>query len=185
MAAVKHFDFDALDQAIAEGQEMTSRTRAPPAANAMKTILACIDFSEMEGPVIEAAAALASAFVGELHVLHVAEPDPAFVGYAAGPETVRDRVASLIREEHRRVEACAEELTKRGLAAHPHLLRGPYAATILREAERLGAEVIVIGSHGHGRLHELLVGSVAEQVLRGAKVPVLVVPSRKNAATTP
>jgi nucleotide-binding universal stress UspA family protein len=148
----------------------------------LKIVLACIDFSDMEGPVIEAAAELAGAFAGELHVLHVAEPDPAFVGYGAGPETVRDRVASTIREEHRRVEALAEELSKRGLAAHPHLTRGPYGETILREAERLGAEVIVVGSHGHGRLHTLLVGSVAEQVLRGAGVPVFVVPSRKAAA---
>jgi nucleotide-binding universal stress UspA family protein len=148
----------------------------------MKTVLACIDFSETEGPVIEAAAALAGAFAGELHVLHVAEPDPAFVGYAAGPETVRDRVASTIREEHRRVEALAEELSKRGLAAHAHLARGPYAETILSEGARLGADVIVIGSHGHGRLHTLLVGSVAAEVLRGAQVPVFVVPSRKGAA---
>ena len=151
----------------------------------MKTVLACIDFSEMEGPVIEAAAALAGAFAGELHVLHVAEPDPAFVGYAVGPETVRDRVASTIREQHRRVEVLAEELSKRGLAVHPHLTRGPSAETILHEAERLGADVIVIGSHGHGRLHTLLVGSVAEQVLRGARVPVFVVPSRKGAARGP
>lgn len=142
----------------------------------MKSVLACIDFSGGERPVIDAGAALARAFGGVLHLLHVAAPDPDFVGYRAGPETVRDQVASTIREEHRRVEALAEQVSQGGVTAHAHLLRGPYAETILREADRLGAEVLVVGSHGHGRLHALFVGSVAAQVLRGAKIPVLVVP---------
>ena len=142
----------------------------------MQAILACVDFSDVEGRVIDAAVALAGAFGGELHVLHVGEEDPAFVGYAAGPQTVRDHVASTLREEHRRVEAIAAQATQLGLKAHPHTRRGPYAETILREAERVHAGIIVLGSHGHGRLHTLLVGSVASGVLRGAKVPVLVVP---------
>jgi len=142
----------------------------------MPSILACVDFSELEVPVVQAAVTLASALGGELHVLHVGEPEPDFVGYAAGPETVRDTVAAKLRDEHRRVEKLAAEATLRGITAHPHLVRGAYAETILREAERLGAGIIVLGSHGHGRLYTLLVGSVAEGVLRGAKVPVLVVP---------
>jgi nucleotide-binding universal stress UspA family protein len=144
--------------------------------NVPNTILACIDFSGLERRVLAAGGALARAFGGELHLLHVAEPDPAFVGYGAGPETVRDRVATTIREEHRRVEALAEELSQEGVRAHGHLLRGPFADTILHEAERLGAQTIVIGAHTHGRIHALFVGSVAAQVLRGANVPVLVVP---------
>ena len=47
---------------------------------------------------------------------------------------------------------------------------------ILRVAQRLDVGMIVIGSHGHGRLHAMLVGSVAGAVLRGSKVPVLVAP---------
>ena len=146
----------------------------------MKSVLACVDFSALEHPVIDAAVALACASGGELHVLHVADPEPDFVGYGVGPEGVRDGVALTLREEHRRVEVLAEQASQRGLAAHPHLVRGPHAETILREAERLGTDVIVIGSHRHGRLHTLLVGSVAAHVLRGAKVPVLVVPSREH-----
>jgi nucleotide-binding universal stress UspA family protein len=141
-----------------------------------QTILACVDFSDVEGRVIDAAASLARALAGELHVLHVAAPDPAFVGWEAGPKTVRDQVAATLREEHRRVEALAEQATKKQVTAHPHTVRGPTAETLLREAERLRADIIVIGSHGHGPLHDLLVGSVAAGVLRGAKVPVLVVP---------
>lgn len=142
----------------------------------MQAILACVDFSDVEARVVFAAVALAKAFGGELHVLHVGEPEPTFVGYEVGPKNVRDQVAAALRDQHRRVEAIAEQATQQGLTAHPHTVRGSYVETILLEAERLHADVIVIGSHGHGRLHTLLVGSVAEGVLRGAKVPVLVVP---------
>ncbi|CAN5874648.1 universal stress protein [soil metagenome] len=142
----------------------------------MQVILACIDFSDVERRVVDAATSLARAFGSELHVLHVGEPDPAFVGYAAGPPGVRDQVAATLREQHRRIEAIASEATQQGLTAHPHTLRGPYVATILGEAARLRADVIVLGSHGHGRLHGILAGSVTSGVMRGAKVPVLVVP---------
>lgn len=142
----------------------------------LQAILACVDFSDVEAEVVATAMSLAKAFGGELHLLHVGEPEPAFVGYEVGPKTVRDQVAATLREQHRRIEAIAAEAAQQGLRAHPHTLRGPYAETILREAEQLRADVIVLGSHGHGRLHALLVGSVAEGVLRGAKVPVLVVP---------
>jgi nucleotide-binding universal stress UspA family protein len=144
----------------------------------MSIVLACVDFSESEPAVVEAAVALAVALGGELHVLHVGAPDPDFVGYGAGPDTVRNTVAAALRDEHRRVEELAAAARLRGVVAHPHLVRGAYAETILREAERVGAGMIVLGSHGHGRLYTLLVGSVAAGVLRGAKVPVLVVPRR-------
>jgi nucleotide-binding universal stress UspA family protein len=142
----------------------------------MRSILACVDFSDFEDRVLLAASSLARAFGAELHLLHVAEPEPSFVGYAPGPQSVRDTVAETLRAEHRRVEALAERVAHDGIKAHPHTRRGAYAETILREAEHLQADAIVLGSHGHGRLHTLLVGSVADGVLRGAKVPVLVVP---------
>jgi universal stress protein A len=142
----------------------------------VRVVLACVDFSELEPAVVEAARALATAHGAELHVLHVGPPEPAFVGYASDPEVLRDQVAMHLRDEHRRVEAIAAQLRERGVVAHPHFVRGASAETILHQAARLGADCIVIGSHGHGPVHALLVGSVADGVLRDARVPVLVVP---------
>jgi hypothetical protein len=70
----------------------------------MEAILACVDFSDVEGGVVDAATSLAGALRAPLHVLHVSAPDPAFVGYAAGPESVREQVAASLREQHRRVD---------------------------------------------------------------------------------
>jgi nucleotide-binding universal stress UspA family protein len=54
---------------------------------------------------------------------------------------------------------------------------GPLVGCILDRALKHGAGLIVLGSHGHGALYDLLVGSVAEGVLKHSKVPVLVVPA--------
>jgi nucleotide-binding universal stress UspA family protein len=51
--------------------------------------------------------------------------------------------------------------------------------TILEKAREVAAGTIVIGSHGHGRLYDALVGSVSAGVIRGATCPVLVVPARE------
>jgi hypothetical protein len=62
------------------------------------------------------------------------------------------------------------------------VLSGTPVEVILREAERLRAELLVLGSHGHGLLHSLLVGSVCQGVLRRAPCSVVVVPGRRACA---
>ena len=52
--------------------------------------------------------------------------------------------------------------------------------TILEEAAKLNADLIILGSHGHGGLLRALLGSVCEGVLRKSILPVLIVPARKT-----
>ena len=143
----------------------------------MKRILAAIDFSDVTGAVVQSAAGIAKAFQASLHLLHVAPPDPDFVGYEPGPQSVRDTVAGKIRKEHHQLQELETDLRSKGLDVHALLVQGATAEKIFQEAKRLQAEMIVIGSHGHGALQKLLVGSVAEGVLRKAPCPVLIVPS--------
>lgn len=146
----------------------------------MKRLLAALDFSPVSRSVVDRAAALAQAFAAELTLVHVAAPDPAFVGYETGPQTVRDARASELRSEHRDLQNAAEDLRARGIGARALLLQGATVEMLLREAREIGAEMIVIGSHGHGALHRALLGSVSEGVVRGARCPVLVVPARHD-----
>ena len=143
----------------------------------MKTILASIDFSDVTGAVVESAAGIAKAFQASLYLLHVAPPDPDFVGYDPGPQSVRDTVAGKFRKEHQRMQELESDLKRKGLDVHALLVQGPTAEKILQESGRLQAEMIVMGSHGHGALQKLLVGSVAEGVLRKVRCSVLIVPS--------
>ena len=145
----------------------------------MKRILAALDFSEVSASVAERAASLAAAFSAELTLLHVAAQDPAFVGYGAGPDTVRDDRARELRDEHRRLQELAEDLRGRGVAAKALLVEGPSVEKILHEAERRRVDAIVIGSHGHAALYRVLLGSVSEGVVRKARCPVLLVPAAR------
>jgi nucleotide-binding universal stress UspA family protein len=141
------------------------------------TILVPVDFSEVTTRVLGYASVLGAALSGQLYLLHVTAPDPEFVGYAAGPQTVRDQVARRYREVHQRLQAEAEALRESGLDAIAILAQGPSVETILKEAGRLGVDLIVMGSHGHGAVHHLLVGSVSQGVLKKSPCPVMVVPS--------
>lgn len=139
-------------------------------------IVVAIDLSDATGKVIGVTEYLAKATEGEVRVLHVAEAEPDFVGYAAGPDVVRDQVAHEFREEHRGVQAHAETLRKAGVNATALLIQGPIIETVLSEAKRFEADLLIVGSHGFGALYDLLVGSSSRGILKNADIPVLVVP---------
>lgn len=141
------------------------------------SLLVAVDFSPVTKRQIEAVRRLAAPR-RRVFVLHVAEPDPDFVGFEGGPDEVRDQIAAEYREEHRRVQALAAELRDAGLEATGMLVQGPTVATILEQVDRLEADAIVVGSHGHGAIFDLVVGSVSSGVIRRSRVPVLVVPAR-------
>jgi len=146
----------------------------------VRQILAAVDFSPVSNAVVEQAASLAEAFSAELTLVHVAAPDPDFVGYEAGPQTVRDDRAREIRDEHRNLQATADDLRDRAISARALLIQGSTVEKIIAEGARLRADVIVIGSHGHGALYRALLGSVTEGVVRAAQCPVLVVPAARS-----
>ncbi|MDJ0679311.1 MAG: universal stress protein [Xenococcaceae cyanobacterium MO_167.B52] len=144
----------------------------------MINILAAIDFSEISSTVIDQAAAIAKSFSSKLWLIHVAAPEPDFVGYGTGPQTERDWRAQTLREEHRYLQDKALELEKAGIKVTPLLVQGATVETILNEAAKLKAEMIVIGSHSRSALYKTLVGSVSEGIVRQASCPVLIVPTR-------
>src|SRR5688572_21839137 len=127
----------------------------------MRRLLACIDFSTRSPRVLQAARQLAAALQAEVVLLHVAPPDPDFVGYGAGPRSVRDAVSRDLREAHGELDALAAEAASDGVTVQPLMIQGSAPEKILEQAERLSVEYIVIGSHGHGAVHEILTGSVA------------------------
>ena len=142
-----------------------------------KTILVPLDFSDVTLRVVEVAKEMAQAFGSSLVLLHIAEPEPDFVGFEPGPQPVRMSVARDFRAEHQRLEELKGELVSTGLSATALQIQGSTVEKILHEAAQQQAGLIVMGSHGHGALYELMVGSVTHGVLKGAQCPVVVVPS--------
>jgi len=145
------------------------------------SVLVSIDFSAVTDAQLEIVDRLASPG-REIHLLHVTEPDPSFVGLEAGPEEVQQQVASELQRAHDELDALADRLRAKGHAVRTLLVPGPTVQTILEQAEKLDAELIVMGSHGRGKLFDLVVGSVSAGVIRKSRVPVLVVPARNHPA---
>ncbi len=145
----------------------------------MKRIIAAVDFSSVSDAVVVSARAIARAFGARLYLIHVAAPDPDFVGFEAGPRSVRKTRADELREEHRDLQQWASDLREQGLDAEALLVQGPTVETLVERARHLDADLIVLGSHGHGAVYRALVGSVSEGVLRTGECPVLIVPSKE------
>ena len=146
----------------------------------MKSILVPVDFSDATPRVIETASRMAKAFGGRVVLLHIVEPEPDFVGFEPGPATVRMSVARDFKAEHQQLEDLKASLAGTGLDVTALQIRGSTAEKILLEAATHEAGLIVMGSHGHGALYELLVGSVTTGVLRAARCPVVIVPVRQE-----
>lgn len=143
----------------------------------MKHILTTVDFSDVTDGLIKTTMMLARGLQADVCLLHVEPPEPEFIGYDPGPQNVRDQVAGEIRTHNRQLEELADRLRAEGLEVKALIFQGYAVEKVLEEARRLPADLIVMGSHGHGALYDLLVGRVSEGVLKKAPCPVVIVPS--------
>lgn len=134
----------------------------------MKTILAAIDFSPVTTRVVAAAAMLARGSQARLILLNVTTSASLVRDYAALEAVIGGT------EPGRRAGAGARSAT----AIHGESVQiiGKPVEVILEQAARCSADYIVMGSHGHTALFELMVGSTAAGVMRRAKCPVILIP---------
>jgi nucleotide-binding universal stress UspA family protein len=143
----------------------------------MKTILVPIDFSDVTPSVLAKAVELAKALGARLVVLHVIQPP---VNLSASDPILVENTARITAAAEKAADKHLERLEK-GLQVDfgdVGILRltGAPVARILEQAELLPADYVVLGSHGHTAVYELLVGSTAHGVLKNAKCPVIIVP---------
>lgn len=139
-------------------------------------ILAAIDFSPVTEQVLGTLTQMAAALPTQVWLIYVAPPEPAFVGYGTGPDVVRGQVAAELHASHQQLQKLADRLRASGVETTALQLQGKTVETVISEANRLPASLIVLGSHGRGAVYNMLVGSVAEGIVRASKVPVLLVP---------
>ena len=141
-------------------------------------ILAAVDFSPVTDAVMAALGRIGAMSAVKVFLVHVAPPEPDFVGYGAGPDVVRGQVAAELRAHHQKLQELADRLRDAGIEATALLLQGPTVDALIAESGKRQAGLIVLGSHGHGAVYDLLVGSVAEGVVKRSTLPVLLVPAQ-------
>jgi nucleotide-binding universal stress UspA family protein len=146
----------------------------------IKRILAPTDFSETSSEAVTTAIAFARAFGASIELIHVAVeaayvmPPPIDVATVPIDMTrMLDRARESLEAEEARVRAAGAPVVSTLLAGRPD-------AEVVAHAEKVGADLIVMGTHGRSGLPHVLLGSVAERVVRHARCPVLIIPLRRR-----
>jgi nucleotide-binding universal stress UspA family protein len=134
-------------------------------------ILVATDFADSSRQALELALRIAEKFGSELTLVHSWEA-PNY-SYAAGLYLPVDVIAPIERAAVARLEEAMAELKQRFPAAKSLLRAGVPWEEVLSAAAQIKADLIVMGTHGRRGLERALLGSVAEKVVRMARVPVL------------
>jgi len=130
------------------------------------------------------AVGIARQFGARLHVITVCttRDQPLLQDYLSHDDLDRlhegdfRRLGAVLQQRIDAFDAANPDLDAASVLAGIEVLKGNAAQVILGTAKRIGADMIVMGSHGHSALSELLSGSVAHAVTVNADVPVLLVP---------
>ena len=154
----------------------------------MKLVVA-IDFSELTGQIIAEAEKLAKALNAKVFLLHVMpSPSPIIdvppdVEALLPPEEVFKKEslpAPFDIPESSKLISIAKQLQESGIDTAVIAVQNDEVSAIINESKKIGADYIMLGSHGHGALFHLIVGSVSEGVVRRATCPVIIVPLVKH-----
>lgn len=157
----------------------------------MKNLLVPVDFSEVTARVVSAAEELATMFGAKVWLLHCIAENRSPVGetdltsIAGIPD---EQLPELFPDEHQELMKWATVLRNKGVETQTTFTSGLPIDVILGAAEQHSVDLIIVGSHGHGVLFEILVGTVAKFVLLRAGRPTLIIPSlnakRQKSTTT-
>jgi nucleotide-binding universal stress UspA family protein len=142
----------------------------------MKNILLTIDFDNNEIVLIDRAIEIAAAFDAKIWLLHVVAPEPDFVGLEVGPQYIRDTRAEELKRERRLLSDYTDVIKLENVSCEGILIQGATIEMILKEAEKLNTDLIIIGRHEHNLMYKAFFGSVASGVIKKSKIPVMVVP---------
>ncbi len=139
-----------------------SRPDQERGSRSIRRILVSLEGAEGPKDILDTVKVLAGGTKAEILLFHAVPPvaDPA------------PRAAPTLTAEHR-LQELAEVLEKAGFSARAVVTMGPPAKQILEQADRLEVDLIALSTHARTGLERFFQGSVAEDVLRGARVPVL------------
>ena len=140
----------------------------------IKKILCPVDFSEISANALEYAVFLGSHHHAELFLLHVVEQLYEFENYQILVFTPQELAENMEKHAYEELNKLTEQL-KKTITVKAVVRQGKAFVEIVREAKEKDVDMIVMGSHGRTGISHILMGSVAERVVRKANCPVLIV----------
>lgn len=145
-----------------------------------KTILIPTDFSRYADYAVAYAQMLAKGTEGAVHFVHVVDERYMDMisgmegAYASSADTATS-IESLIKHAEEQMRKLMHRADAMGLKASDHICRGRPSEEIVRVAEEIGADLIVMATHGRSGLDRLVLGSTCEKLIRRSTVPVLAI----------
>ena len=140
-----------------------------------RKILIAVDESAFAARAADVGFELARSLGAQVALIHAV--DPSVVGYAPEGGVPASELVNLAQQDGRRLLAAFAQRASLQPAPLEFIHIGKSASEIVKAAKDWPADLIVIGSHGRGGVNRLLLGSVAEAVMRHAACPVLIVRS--------
>ncbi len=145
----------------------------------IKTILCPIDFSEISAKALEYAVFLASYHHAELLILHVVEQLHEFEHYQILVLTPQELAEKMEKQAYEELNRLTEQI-KKTVKVETVVRQGKPFVEIIKEAKEKDMDLIVMASHGRTGVSHMLMGSVAEKVVRKASCPVLIVRNKNT-----
>lgn len=149
----------------------------------IETILVPMDFSTHSEIALDHAVRMGKLFAATIHLLHCHRIDT-FSAYPYGPPYISDLPEDFDKEVRnaasKKLATYREKVEAQGVTVEQHLGEQAPAEAILTAADKIGADLIVMGTRGLTGLKHVVLGSVTERTLRAATCPVLCVKSEEE-----
>lgn len=148
----------------------------------LEHLLVATDFSACSKEALDHAIQLAGKMKGRLTLLYIFESPffyPTESPLGAYPE-VYQWLQDFKREEMKKLDSLRDEIRKEGLSVETIFKEGVPSVEIIQTAKEIGADLIVMGTHGRRGLSHVVMGSVAERVAREAPCPVFIVREKRG-----
>lgn len=140
----------------------------------IKKILCALDLSQHSALVAEYAVTLAKAFDAEIVAVYAAPALTQYVGFHVPPSSIENFVGEIITGAEKTMEEFVAEHFV-GVKARGIVVNGYAAEEVLSHAEEIGADLIIMGTHGRKGIDRILFGSVAEKVVKSSPIPVMTI----------
>ncbi len=149
----------------------------------MKRILVAIDLMDETDQLIETAKRLIKQCNGELCIVHSESIENYLVSseFDIYPSIEIPAMIDIRKKSiETQLKKIAAGLTKEGIVSQCILMDGTTAENILKEANEFKADLIIIGSHKHGRFYHLILGSLHDRLINNSSIPIMIIPPKEK-----
>ena len=138
-----------------------------------KKILFPVDFSEVSSKIVPYVITMADKFNAEVHLIFVVRKLEHYRSIFVSPVTVEDFESEIVLGAETKMEEFVQEFFKSILKPKTKILIGDIAEEIIKYIKAQGIDLVIIGTHGRKGMDRIILGNIADRVIRSAPVPVL------------